>query len=39
MLYAGAKELMRNTAETNRVLEIAEVEELENIKEKLQAMA
>lgn len=39
MLYAGAKELMRNTAETNKVLEIAEAEDLENIKEKLLAAA
>lgn len=35
MLYAGAKELMRNTAEVGRVIEIAEVEELETIEEKL----
>lgn len=39
MLYAGAKELMRNTAETNKVLEIAEAEDLESIKEKLLAAA
>ena len=35
MLYAGAKELMRNTAEVGRVLEISEAEDLENIEEKL----
>lgn len=31
MLYAGAKELMRNTAEVSRVIEIADAEELEEI--------
>ncbi|KAL8666256.1 MAG: hypothetical protein Q9202_001524 [Teloschistes flavicans] len=35
MLYAGAKELMRNTAEVGKVIEIAEAEELEAIEEKL----
>lgn len=35
MLYAGAKELMRNTAEAGRVVEMQEVEELEGIEEKL----
>ena len=35
MLYAGAKELMRNTAEVGRVIEISEAEELEKIEEKL----
>ena len=35
MLYAGAKELMRNTAEAGRVLEISEAEDLESIQEKL----
>lgn len=35
MLYAGAKELMRNTAEVGRVIEISEAEDLENIEEKL----
>ena len=39
MLYAGAKELLRNTAETNRVIEIAETEDLASIEEKLQAVA
>lgn len=31
MLYAGAKELMRNTAEVGKVLEIEGVEDLEEI--------
>ena len=35
MLYAGAKELMRNTAETGKVVEIAEAEDLEKIEERL----
>ncbi len=35
MSYAGAVELMRSTAEVNRVLEVAEAEELEGIEEKL----
>lgn len=35
MLYAGAKELMRNTAEAGRVIEITEGEDLESIEEKL----
>ena len=35
MLYAGAKELMRNTAEAGRVLEMTEAEELETIETKL----
>lgn len=35
MLYAGAKELMRNTAETGKVIEIAEGEDLEKIEEQL----
>lgn len=35
MLYAGAKELFRNTAEVGRVIEIAEAEELDGIAEKL----
>ena len=35
MLYAGAKELMRNTAETGRVIEMTEAEDLEKIEEKL----
>lgn len=35
MLYAGAKELMRNTAEVGKVIEISEAEDLETIEEKL----
>ncbi|KIW01808.1 uncharacterized protein PV09_06663 [Verruconis gallopava] len=35
MLYAGAKELMRNTAEVNKIIEITEAEEVEDIEEKL----
>ncbi len=35
MLYAGAKELMRKTAETGKVIEMAEAEDLEKIEEKL----
>ncbi|KAL8733414.1 MAG: hypothetical protein Q9181_003599 [Wetmoreana brouardii] len=35
MLYAGAKELMRNTAEVGKVIEISEAEELESIEAKL----
>lgn len=35
MLYAGAKELMRNTSEVGRVIEISDPEDLENIKETL----
>lgn len=35
MLYAGAKELMRDTAEAGKVIEIIEAEDLETIEEKL----
>ncbi|ESZ90824.1 GMF family protein [Sclerotinia borealis F-4128] len=35
MLYAGAKELMRNTAEVSKVLEIESVEDLEEIPDRL----
>ena len=35
MLYAGAKELMRNTAEVGRVIELADTDDLETIEEKL----
>ena len=35
MLYAGAKELMRNTAEVGKVIEMDSAEELEEIPEKL----
>ena len=36
MSYAGAVELMRQTAEVNRVIEIKEAEDLEGIEKKLQ---
>lgn len=35
MLYVGAKELMRNTSEASRVLDIESAEELLEIPEKL----
>lgn len=35
MLYAGGKELMRNTAEVGRVIEMVDTEEIETIEEKL----
>lgn len=37
MIYAGAKELMRNTAEVGQVIDIAEVEELEEVPAQLGA--
>jgi hypothetical protein len=37
MVYAGAKELMRNTAEVGKVIEIDSPEDLEEIPEKLGA--
>lgn len=36
MLYAGAKELMKNTAEAGKIIEIDSAEELDSIEEKLQ---
>jgi hypothetical protein len=39
MLYAGAKELMRNTAEVGKIIEIDTAEELEEIEEKLKGEA
>jgi hypothetical protein len=39
MLYAGAKELMRNTAEVNRIIEIDSAEEVEGIEDKLKGDA
>lgn len=39
MLYAGAKELMRNTAEVGKIIEIDSAEDLENIEEKLKGEA
>lgn len=35
MLYAGAKELMRNTAEVGKIIEIDSAEDLEGLEEKL----
>lgn len=35
MLYASAKELMRNTAEVGKVLEIDSAEDMEDIPNKL----
>ncbi|KAF2271348.1 glia maturation factor beta [Westerdykella ornata] len=35
MLYAGAKELMRNTAEVNRIIEIDSPDHLDDIEAKL----
>ncbi|KAI4782744.1 glia maturation factor beta [Aureobasidium sp. EXF-3400] len=35
MVYAGAKELMRNQAEVGRIIEIDSVEELEEIEDQL----
>jgi hypothetical protein len=35
MLYAGAKELMRNTSEVTRIIDVENAEELEEIPEKL----
>jgi hypothetical protein len=35
MIYAGCKELMRNTAEVQKIIEIESAEDLETIKEKL----
>jgi hypothetical protein len=37
MLYAGAKELMRNTAEVGKVLEIDSAEDLEELPHRLGA--
>jgi len=37
MLYAGAKELMRNTSEVGRVIDIESTDDLEEIPEKLGA--
>jgi hypothetical protein len=35
MLYAGAKELIRNTAEVNKVIDIESTEDLEDIPKQL----
>ncbi|TLS30700.1 hypothetical protein PpBr36_02985 [Pyricularia pennisetigena] len=37
MLYAGAKELMRNTSEVGRIIDIESTDDLESIPEKLGA--
>ncbi|KAH7130288.1 hypothetical protein B0J11DRAFT_522828 [Dendryphion nanum] len=37
MLYAGAKELMRNTAEVNRIIEIDSVDDLDDIEAQLKS--
>ena len=37
MMYAGAKELMRNTAEVGRVIDIESAEDLEEVPAKLSA--
>lgn len=37
MLYAGAKELMRNTAEVGRIIDIESAEDLEEIPDKLKS--
>jgi hypothetical protein len=37
MLYAGAKELMRNTAEVGRIIDIETAEDLEEIPDKLKS--
>ncbi|KAI8679794.1 ADF-H domain-containing protein [Fusarium keratoplasticum] len=37
MLYAGAKELMRNTSEAGRIIDIESVEDLEEIPDKLKS--
>ncbi|EOA87661.1 hypothetical protein ACJQWK_08570 [Exserohilum turcicum] len=39
MLYAGAKELMRNTSEVGRIIEIDSAEDLEDIEDKLKESA
>lgn len=37
MLYAGAKELMRNTSEVGRVIDVESAEDLEEIPKRLSA--
>jgi hypothetical protein len=37
MLYAGAKELMRNTAEVGRIIDIESADDLEEIPDKLKS--
>lgn len=35
MLYAGAKELMRNTAEVGRIIEVESAEDMEGVEDTL----
>lgn len=35
MLYAGAKELMRNTSEVNRIIEVDSPEDLDDLEARL----
>lgn len=37
MLYAGAKELMRNTSEVGRIIDLESVDDLEDIPGKLES--
>jgi len=37
MAYAGAKELMRNTSEVGRIIELESAEELDELEEKLKS--
>lgn len=37
MMYAGAVELMRNTAQVNRVIEVEEEDDIISIESKLQS--
>jgi hypothetical protein len=37
MIYAGAKELMRNTSEVGRIIDLESVDDLEEIPDKLKA--
>lgn len=37
MMYAGAKELMRNTAEVGKVIDVESADDLEDIPTKLAA--
>lgn len=37
MLYAGAREVMRSQAETSKVLEVADAEEVEEVSKRLES--
>jgi hypothetical protein len=39
MLYAGAKELVRNTSEVGKIIEVESAEDLEDIEGKLKSDA